>query len=154
MYVSNTVAAQSPFQFRSYPPSPGVSTPSAADASGAPQASSGRGGSYDFTSLTPKGFMKNVNDLFNAGKISQQDMNAAWSLALLPPGIQLSVDPASQLNSSYSTAHINFLEKLRQQIDIDQQNGYAAPGQVQREQTLLDTLTALQGTPKGVDKLA
>jgi hypothetical protein len=98
--------------------------------------------------------MKNVNDLFNAGKISEQDMNAAWSLALVPPGIQLSVDPASQLNSSYSTQHINFLEKLRQEIDIDQQNGYAAPGQVRREQMLLDTLTALQGTPKAVDRLA
>jgi len=154
MYVSNTFAAQSPFQFRSSPPSPGVSKPSAADTSGAPQASSGPGGSYDFTSLTPKGFMKNVNDLFNAGKISEQDMNAAWSLALVPPGIQLSVDPASQLNSSYSTQHINFLEKLRQEINIDQQNGYAAPGQVQREQMLLDTLMALQGTPGGVDKLA
>ena len=86
MYVSNTVAAQPPFQFRSYPPSPGVSTPSAADPSGAPQASSGRGGSYDFTSLTPKGFMKNVNDLFNAGKISQQDMNARGAWPYCRPG--------------------------------------------------------------------
>src|SRR5215203_5932760 len=67
----------------------------------------------------------------------------------LGAGIWINHD-TTQLNST----PINFLQKLRQEIAIDEQTGYAAPGQVQLEHSLLDALTALQGTAKGLDRLA
>jgi hypothetical protein len=154
MYVSNVGAAQTPFQFRSARSTQDVLQSSTPDDLGAARASSGQSGSYDFSSLTPEAFTKNVNDLFNAGKISKDEVQSASSLALLLPGGRVPLDPI-QLNSTQNSAPpTNFLEKLRQKIAVDGHSGYAAPGQVQAEQSLLNVLTALQGKPKGVDKLA
>ena len=56
--------------------------------------------------------------------------------------------------SRNATLPKNYLESLQQLIGYDKQNSFAVPGQVQAEQSFLDKLTALQGTPKGVDKTA
>ena len=62
--------------------------------------------------------MKNVNDLFNAGKFSMQEWGSALTSALVPPGEQVSFNhDTTQLNST----PINFLQNLRQEIAIDEQ---------------------------------
>ena len=142
MYVSNAAAVLSTFPARGpqqVAQSPLTSSPPEA---GVPQASSSQGGSYDFTSLTPDNFIKNVNELLNAGKISTADFKVALRMTIKLPG------------SRNATLPKNYLESLQQLIGYDKQNSFAVPSQVQAEQSFLDKLTALQGTPKGVDKTA
>jgi hypothetical protein len=141
MYISNIFAPQPALQVRNGQQTT-QSTPSTPDRADTARPSSSQGGSYDFTSLTPKDFTKNVNELFKAGKISLADWGVALTLTMKLPG-----DPNP-------TGPKNFLESLQRQLNVDKQNGVAVPGQVEREQSFLDTLTALQGTPKGVDKTA
>jgi hypothetical protein len=147
MNVSTILASQSGFQFRSaqsVQKSQNLSGPVGAGVRD-PQASSGQGGSYDFTSLTPDQYIQTINELYKAGKISSQDFKTA------PFG---SGAVSKLLGSPDGTQTHNFLERLQNVIDYDKQSPVAQPGQVEREQSLLDTLTDLQGTPKGVDKLA
>lgn len=112
-----------------------------------PDAASQQSGSYDFTSISPSDVQKAASDLLKSGQLTGEE---SGFLALHSGG------PLQLLNGSHAAQDSpeNFLQKLQQVISYDSQNPYVQSSQVQAEQSLLDKLTALQGTPQGVDKLA
>jgi hypothetical protein len=102
-------------------------------------------------SMTSSELIKTTSDLFNAGKVSLDDVHAVLSLTLPLPrlvGGQLVATPDS------STQVHNYIAEARQRLATDKANsGYAAPGQIDAEQSLIEKFMALQGLPKGgVDK--
>ncbi len=106
--------------------------------------SSSSGKKFDFTAVLPSDLNKLQQDLSRSGKLSDMD---SLNLSFLS-GNHLKLLGVADRNPAQPQ---NLLQQLQQRIDYDKTNANAAPGQVERMQALLDKLTALQGSPKGVD---
>jgi hypothetical protein len=117
-------------------------------ASASTDGTSQQGKSYDFTSISPSDLQKAASDLLKSGQLTGEESG----LLALHSGGSLQLLNGSQ--AAQGSQPENFLQKLQQAISYDSQNPYAQSSQVQAEQSLLDKLTALQGTSQGVDKLA
>ncbi len=102
--------------------------------------------------MTSRELTKTTNDLFNAGKISEDDVHAVLRLTLPLPrlvGGELvaTPEPPTQLH--------NYMAEAQQLLATDKASAYAVPGQIEAEQSLIEKFMALQGTPKGgIDKTA